>query len=274
MPRSATFIVTRRCRENCPACPVELKNSDMPPAVFKKAAGELFRRFPGTELVKFFGGEPLLNFQLVRTGIAHIRSLGLSPRFEVGTNGLLMDAAKAAYFRRRPEVQLNVNAAFGAGRVFAGLPNVIWNLCITPAGTAAALPALKSLAGTARAAGHRVNILPAYYCAWTPAQLKELKAVLRAMSAFIKASGLRLENGERTGSVPLFNDGPAVDTDGKIYRSNLCLARMAPEAREGLLLGSGPAAPVARRDLVKIFGLKAVACAFAADRIMDANAGT
>ena len=240
----------------------------MPAPVFEKAAASLLGRWAGIRRVKFIGGEPLLRFALVKRGIIFINSLGFSPVFEVGTNGLLMDSAKAAFFRGRPGVQLNVNAAFGVRKIFSGLPNVMWNLCISPGQQGAAVALLGRIAALSKKTRHRVNLLPAYYCDWTPAQLNRLKGTARELRAFIGRNNLLLENTVRTGSVPLFNDGPAVDVDGRVYRSNLCLAAMSQRLREKLLRPAG----IGRRELVAVFGLRAVAASFAADRIMNGYA--
>jgi len=245
----------------------------MPRAVFEKAARGLLRAFPGVKLVKFFGGEPLLNFALVRFGVSYLRSLGFSSAFEVGTNGLLLDGARLAYFRARPEIQLNVNASFGVKKAFLGLPNLIWNLCVLPDAQGEAVALLRRIAGLSKRARPRVNLLPAYYRDWSPAQLGALKRTARDLAACVRQNGLVLENAVRTGSAPLFNDGPAVDVDGKIYGSNLCLAAMPGRLRDRLLLrgplpSSGGGAVVSKKDLVAVFGLRAVAASFAADSIM------
>ena len=127
----------------------------MPRAVFEKAARGLLRAFPGVKLVKFFGGEPLLNFALVRFGVSYLRSLGFSSAFEVGTNGLLLDGARLAYFRARPEIQLNVNASFGVKKAFLGLPNLIWNLCVLPDAQGEAVALLRRIAGLSKRARPR-----------------------------------------------------------------------------------------------------------------------
>lgn len=244
----------------------------MPRAVFEKAARGLFRAFGGIKLVKLFGGEPLLNFALVRHGVSYIHSLGFAPDFELGTNGLLLDGARAGYFRRHPEIQVNINAAFGVKREFLSLPNLIWNLCVLPGAQEEAVALLGRLAGLSKNTHSRVNLLPASYCEWLPGQLAGLKRTAREMGDIIRRGGLVFENAARTGTVPLFNDGPAVDTDGKVYRTNLCLAAMPQNRRAKLLLRPGAAAAAARKkDLVGIFGLRAAAASFAADRIMWAG---
>lgn len=65
---------------------------------------------PGADLeIDFFGGEPLLNFALVRSlilyGLAKSRAEGKALRFTLTTNGLLLDEEKLAFLNEH-EVQL------------------------------------------------------------------------------------------------------------------------------------------------------------------------
>jgi hypothetical protein len=256
---TATFILTRRCAAACPGCPVEIQNTDMSPAVLSLAAARLAVAFPRVRRVKLFGGEPLLTFPLVLKALALLGAGGITS-FELGTNGRLLNAARVNLLRRLPQVQVNVNAAVSIRKIFLGLPNMIWNLCVVPENPFLAVSRLRRLAALARNKKLRVNLLPAYYREWSPGQLRELGAAARELGAI--------------GPVPLFNSGPAVDTDGRWYSTNLCLARLPARLRQRFLLGGScgelkPAfAPVRKKDLVEVFGLRAVASTYAADRVM------
>ncbi len=54
--------------------------------------------------VDFFGGEPLMNFEVVKQTVAYARSIekehGKNFRFTITTNGMLLDDEKAAYINR------------------------------------------------------------------------------------------------------------------------------------------------------------------------------
>lgn len=79
--------------------------------VGKAAVDFLFAQAPpGAELeIDFFGGEPLLNFSLVRAligyGLAQSRRQGKPLRFTLTTNGLLLDEEKLAFLNQH-DVQL------------------------------------------------------------------------------------------------------------------------------------------------------------------------
>jgi len=148
------------------------------------------------------------------------------------------------------------------------LKNVVWNVCVPNSEPESAERVMVAVAGTAAEFGHRINILPAYYCVWTPAQLHRLDAVLAALTGFAHRMGIRLENCGRSGTVPLFNDGPAVDADGAVYSSNLCMAQIPASVKKRLKYRSDGCRTVSALDLVETFGLKAVASSYAAGEIL------
>jgi len=266
-----TFIITRRCNCGCFGCPVEFKNKDMSIAVFNKAAQSIFSCFNNIERVKFFGGEPLLNISLLKHGLSLLKSLYSSLSFEMGTNGLLLKKQLINYFCGYPELQININAMLGIKKEFLVLPNIMWNICIEPSKQNAAVTALERIAALSKKIKHRINLLPAYYVKWLPSQLSQLKKTARKLAEILGANSMILENLSRQGSIPLFNDGPAVDVDGKIYLSNICVAAMPNTIRRKLLCRkplSVQSFNVGKKDLVNIFGIGAVASSYAAEEIL------
>lgn len=275
-PRSSqlTLIVTRRCQKACPECPVAVGPADMRREILKKAI-DLFCSGRRAGTVKFFGGEPLLRFDLVKYGLAELARKGFAGRVEVGSNGELLDAAAVKYFSRRPRVQVNLNSSVTVNRRLAALPNLVWNLLIP---SRAPLSSLQVLARVLKVSGRtrpRVNVLPAYYRHWDRPALRGLAGALRRIRALADAGLLKLENAERCGPVPLFNGGITVDADGRFYDSNLVLAVRHAEDAKALLAGDlnlagtrqlkggrANCAAFAR----KVFG-KAAAAGFAADAL-------
>jgi hypothetical protein len=166
-PETVTFILTRRCGEACSGCPVEIKKSDMQERFFSAAASSLGHAFPGLRRARLFGGEPLLNFSLVRRSVELLPvSLGVRD-FELGTNARLLRGSRLVYLSDRPKVQVNVNAGVSISGRFLELPNLLWNLCLSPARPRRALQALRRIAAVSRGVPQRLNLLPEYYRPWT-----------------------------------------------------------------------------------------------------------
>ena len=267
---SFSFLVTRKCNACCLGCPVEKNSKKMTPEVFKKAAGVLFPFISKYSVVKFFGGEPLFEFPLICDAYSYLKKKGFSGTFEVGTNGLLLDKQKALWFRTHTDIQVNFNAGFAPTEYALSIKNAIWNLCVYPKHIDAALSTLFSLANVLSGTSHRINILPASYCVWTPADLAKFSFVLPRMLDYILKKGLSVENINRKGRIPLFNDGLAVDTDGTIYTSNICLAIIPKHIKQNLIFNpKNEPYKITVNDLIEIFGFDNTVSAYTAGRILE-----
>ncbi|MBI3288379.1 MAG: radical SAM protein [Elusimicrobia bacterium] len=258
------LLISRRCNLRCGFCDVEFTGQDMSRQTAKAAiAGYLNASREERPRVKFFGGEPLLNWDLVReivdAGRREWSARGLT--FDLMTNGAYLDAPKRRYLLKRPEVSVTVSfPAPGA----ATLPGVWFTMALERDRSPRAV--LRRFLGLVRSGYRQFNFLPAYYQPWTKAQVSELRrsfAGLAEMIARLRRRGvpLRLKNAETLGSVPLFNDVTTVDVDGSIYASNMVQCEGMERARRSLKLGhvSQPAAlaggrgpdPELIRDLVR-----------------------
>jgi len=99
------LMLTEQCNQRCDYCFVEGKNAQhrMPWAVAKRAVDFLFEYSRDAEAVKvlFFGGEPLLEFDLIAriAGYAEERATGSGKRvdFNMTTNATLMTPERAAF---------------------------------------------------------------------------------------------------------------------------------------------------------------------------------
>lgn len=187
--------------------------------------------------VKLFGGEPLVRPGLVKRAILLGAELGLSGGFELATNGVLLDRRMFRFLSAHPEVEV----VFSRLSSWAGrLPNISMNFVILPGEKAVAV--LGRMKKAITQGFRRFNFLPAYFTPWETGDLAELSRSLSGIRKFLKGLSARgvsitVKNLERFSCLPLYNDGPCVDTDGGIYASNLILARgMAPFA-ERLRLG-------------------------------------
>jgi len=241
MPRydSLGLILTRRCRLSCFCCPVEKSARSLSRANAERALDWYFSISKGGPAsIKFSGGEPFLNFPVLRRAVEYAcEKHGGKVNFEVATGGGLFTGSRIAFLRRHPEIQLHLSRAERSSRL-AALPNVVANVLLDPCSCAD---------GPARVAGifncgfKRVNILPAYFCRWTPGQIAELEksfALLAALFKKLSARGLRLENIKRSGAAPLFNSGATVDADGNVYTGNGVLATFMKPYRKQFCAGN------------------------------------
>lgn len=87
-----TLHLTDRCNLACKYCYVNQNTHDMSPDV-AKAAVDLAAQSPGHSGIIFFGGEPLLQRQLIYDTVAYGRELFPSGKFhyKITTNGTLLD---------------------------------------------------------------------------------------------------------------------------------------------------------------------------------------
>jgi MoaA/NifB/PqqE/SkfB family radical SAM enzyme len=99
------LFVTRRCQLRCRYCPILKGDAVMSPETARKGADLLMTHPSPRVRLDFGGGEPLLNFDVVRETADHAarraRALGKDLRFYMVTNGVLLDDALLDWAARR-----------------------------------------------------------------------------------------------------------------------------------------------------------------------------
>ncbi|HXS99706.1 MAG TPA: radical SAM protein [Elusimicrobiota bacterium] len=249
--RRLWLLVSRRCNIRCSFCPIEFTGEDMPLDVARRAIAAYRASLPAgaAPVVKFFGGEPFLNWPVMEAAIEEARGTGLS--FQITTNGMFLDAEKLAYLRARPEVEMSLSFRTEGG---AQLPGVWFNDVLTQGSSAeAAIDKMRALLADGY---RRFNILPAFFTPWSPEELRELDRSFAALSRLFRglwAQGVdvRLRNPETSSPFPLYNASLTVDVDGQVYSSSLVESRGTEAYRSFLRVGSVDAWPAAgepRRD--------------------------
>jgi hypothetical protein len=232
-----TLVLTRRCDLRCGYCPQSFARRDMSPTVLEAAVDRLLGRMAAGAPVKLFGGEPLLVPRSVRRAVELINEVAPGRRIELPTNGRALDGEMLRFLRTRPHVEVSLSRPSSAA---ARLPNVAANFLFFPGEQAAA--AAHRLASWIAGGLRRFNFLPVYYARWTPGELDELGRALAAAGRVIsrlsaRGHAVEVVNARRIGPAPLYNGGVAVDTDGKIYASNLFLAKAVEPRRAALKIG-------------------------------------
>ena len=234
-PDKLILIVTRKCNLRCRYCPVSKSGSSISPAVFERAI-DLFSAAGGKE-IKFFGGEPLLEFPSIRSAADYALKKDGGIKFEIASNGYLLNKEIEDWLLDR---KIGLTVSFDLeGKNFHGrikispdLKNLLRKM--VPGKLAAALvvtpgktPLLfENFHVLARAGFKSINLLPTFYTlSWQEEELAALKKELAAVSALARSLGIDLpgfgkEKAERD---PLYNLAWAVDCNGDLYGSDFFL---------------------------------------------------
>ena len=101
---SVMVMCTYSCQLTCSYCNVKLRNDRMPESVLRQAIGLLLTTRSKECVLRFWGGEPLLAWDLIKKGIEwgeeEARLKGKIIRFMITTNGLLLDEEKIKFLKK------------------------------------------------------------------------------------------------------------------------------------------------------------------------------
>jgi MoaA/NifB/PqqE/SkfB family radical SAM enzyme len=258
------LTITRRCNLRCSYCPTAKDGWPSLDVSRAMAALALFvERFGGGE-VKLFGGEPLLEPEVVGAVLEAARREPRIRRVYLSTNGLGLDAALVARLSADPKLVLTLSLD---GRpedhrrqrralpgvpdsydhmtellpVLTRAPRVVITQTIVPATVERASENFAHLVGLGFT---RFNFLPGYYLPWRPEQLEGLRRGFEAIRSHIvgrwqQDAPLYVRNLFTRAPTPFFNTGLVVDSDGSIHPTNLGLAAsleaLLPRTRAGSL---------------------------------------
>jgi len=99
MTHSLMVMLTKACQLRCNYCEVILENLHMPKEILIKSV-DLISRNGAKSQIRFFGGEPLLRFKLIKEAIEYAERKRPNVRFSVVTNGIMLDRNKLDFFKR------------------------------------------------------------------------------------------------------------------------------------------------------------------------------
>ncbi|GAG22472.1 unnamed protein product, partial [marine sediment metagenome] len=121
--RGLMLMCTYQCQLKCGYCKIEQCNKSMKPKVVEDAI-DLLLTTKGEEcLLRFWGGEPLVEWELVKEGIkagikkAKIKNKKL--KFSITTNGLLLDKEKFDFLKKNSvEIMFSMDGDELANKAF------------------------------------------------------------------------------------------------------------------------------------------------------------
>lgn len=248
---SLILTITHKCNLRCRFCPVIKDNASMHKDVALKAASLFFKKNKNKNLfIKFFGGEPLLNFALVKKVIGSIdrKYPGRNIQFNLTTNGLLVNNSIICFLKKFPNIGLLLSLdgdrsvrAIGRslGRLLE-LPDIGVNLTLTPNNVERFSYNFLHLV---KLGFKKFNFLPAYFIQWEKFKIDVLEFEFKIVGNLIRSlakSGHRLEikNIKTYSPTPLFNNGMVVECNGDIFRNNLILSKHFSYLRPQLKIGN------------------------------------
>jgi len=245
------LIVTRRCNKRCRFCLVKCFPAEMPLSIAKSAVSIFFNNGVSClKKIKFFGGEPLLNFKLISDVVHYVGCVypHTKVRFSITSNGSLLDDEKLSFLKSHED--LDIWLSMGPGnRIFLqkyrGISKKIVdrlgvNLVMQPAHVEKSfsffLEALKF-------GFKKFNFLPAYYVKWPKNKLGQLRFEFFKISEFLRHLNhlyyhLEIVNTFQNSPTPLFNNGVVIDTDGIITANNLFLFKPFSHLKDLIAIGN------------------------------------
>lgn len=232
-------MVARQCNLRCRYCPVDKKRESMDIETAWRAVSLFLEEAAKGGRIRFFGGEPFLNLPAVKYILHRVgKKNGL--RFDLTTNGSLLNKKEIDFFKTRPDLELILSSYGQIGNPrffdkFLSLPNLTLNLNLWPDKLKNMPLFFKSLADSGF---KRFNFLPAFYVPWTQKQVREMSDCLDLILKIIRSSGaIYVKNLEAGGPVPLFNTDLCVDCNGDIFQGNFFLDKRFSKLRPELKIG-------------------------------------
>ena len=223
----------------------------------------MFLSLFGSGEIKIFGGEPLLEPELVREVLDYVREEDRIKSVYLSTNGLGLDSDWMDYLKAYPKAILTISmdglpadhrklrrALPGVRDSYEhinsllpqlhSVPRLVLTQTIAPATARNALANFRHL----RTLGfRRFNFLPGYFIPWRDGQLRELRSNFSDIRQEIQADWERgkhvyVRNLFVRAPTPFFNQGLIVDSDETIHPCNVGLSGSLDHLRGQTQVGS------------------------------------
>jgi len=226
------LTVTRDCNLRCKSCPLDLKPEHLRLDTAKKALSIYKEKFDPPYHIRFFGGEPLLRFDLIK------ELVNKEDQFSFPTNGILLTPDIVSFAKEYPNLQTAVSHS-GNINLLEQLPNLLIHVPILPDKAEYVVGHVASLLLEGIT---RFNFLPTLFVNWSDKQLDNLERALTVLSSLLNEwhgkSPIYVQNLETYNTTPLFNHGMVVDVNGEVYPSNAFLCKQFKSVRDQFSMGT------------------------------------
>jgi len=185
-------------------------------------------------LVRLLGGEPLLSFSVAKDvidfGLANYPKI----KFDLTTNGFLLDKKVADFFFKRERAELILSSCQADIIRLKKLSDsfdlsfITINFNLLPQSIGQCFNFFEKMVALGF---RRFNFLPAFYFPWRKKEIEGLQKFLQKISLFIEVQTIpvKIKNLEYSSKVPLYNLAPTIDCQGGIYAGDFFLdARFEP----------------------------------------------
>lgn len=235
--------LTYRCNLECSFCNVIKKEEEMSVSSARRAVFLFLKNKKNKQLkIRFFGGEPLLRFDVIKNVINYSQEKYKNLSFDLTTNGTLINKEIVKFIAQRKRIELilscNNEQTKISERIYSLLRelNPTINFMITPKNVDKSLGVLRKMLKY----GLRCyNFLPAYYTNWTNDQIVSLHIFFKgALEEFSKHKSIRIKNLEVKSLVPLFSSSLCIDCSGDIYRGNMFMDKNFVGKKDKFYLGN------------------------------------
>lgn len=257
------LIITHWCNLDCIYCPVLKEKKFMSKEIGRRAV-DIFLSESGQEKgIRFFGGEPLLKFNVIKNIITFAKRRAekykKSVAFDITTNGVPLNDGILSFIQNNPEIELIVSLdgdresqlinrvslnrnldsysyIINQKRILK-LPKLTINIVAAPNQVN---KFFHNFMHIFTLGFRRFNFLPAYFVEWQKEELKLLKKQFYKIAKFIlKQDGrVYIKNLDYFSKMPLFNDGLVIDYNGDIFSNNLILSKHFAHLRSKLKMGN------------------------------------
>ncbi|MFH1691140.1 MAG: radical SAM protein [Candidatus Omnitrophota bacterium] len=261
------LVLNHRCNFSCSYCLCKKESISISYKAAVLAIDVYFEahRSKKDYFVKFCGGEPLLDYGLLKRIIFYSRKkadrFGKKVLFQVSTNASLLDAKKIIFFRNSKDIELFIsldgkestqkknriyNKKIGSFRnildhrlSLISSPKIHINMVIAPNKSHVLF---ENFLFIVRMGFRKINFLPAYFVVWSSKEAKALQEQFTKIAIFLKkkgqASKIHIVNCDTSGYMPLINTGIIVDCNGDVFLNNIFLLNHFSKFRDSLKVGN------------------------------------
>lgn len=248
------LVVTYRCNLDCTYCPTAKKNKTIDKKIAYNAVDFYFKSQENPQRIKFFGGEPVMEKDILKDIIEYIRKKDQDIKIELTTNGLLLKEGFLDYlFQKNVSVSVSIDGDKKTQisqrkgmteedyddlmkKISPYSSETTLNTVVTPETVDNFFENIRYLH---KKGFKNFNLMPAAFIYWSEENIEKLRDQLTLISNFIQLnSDINIKNLNTNSDFILFNSGLVVDTDGSVFFANNNMVNYFQDYLEELKIGT------------------------------------